>query len=126
MTVKNLVVETINDVDWRNFSADVFRIGGAQTIRGDVTLNNVKTQFLAPEFIGGVRVEDLLTATTTQNVDSIVEFRTVHAPNIRVKKINNLDFQHDVATVSTGANTLIAGKINATMFLIQLLMIGGQ
>ncbi|XP_017785532.1 PREDICTED: uncharacterized protein LOC108568764 [Nicrophorus vespilloides] len=104
LTIDDLIVEKVNNVDWKEFESSAFRIGRDQTIRGNLTIARVKTHDLSAKRLAGIEINNLFTVNTPQTIHSTLHFRNIQVPNVITDKVNGLNLKEEVATF--GNNTI--------------------
>ncbi|CAG9816474.1 unnamed protein product [Phaedon cochleariae] len=90
VTINNLQVKTINDINWNEFKDSVFRIGTDSTLTGPLHFSKIKTEHLNVEKLNEEAVEDFLTKSTDQTIHSDIIFNRIFAGNISAQSVNGI------------------------------------
>ncbi|EFA11168.2 hypothetical protein TcasGA2_TC004775 [Tribolium castaneum] len=90
LTIGNLWVENLNEINFENLKNSVFRIGITDTISGNLTfatLDSTKIQF---ETLSQKR--DFLTTSTDQTINSTITIPKIFTHDVKTATINGADF----------------------------------
>ncbi|KAL1493109.1 hypothetical protein ABEB36_011235 [Hypothenemus hampei] len=91
VTIDELDVKSIDNINWTEFVNSLFIIGTDDTINGNLTISRVETNNLKTNNINGINPKDLLTKSTDQNINSTIRFEKVTAGNVTCETVNNVD-----------------------------------
>ena len=115
LNMKNFNFDIINGIYWRDFSYSLFNTKGNSEINGKyfniilclININfsgtviihsNVKINNLITKKLSNIKVDQIMTTSTAQNISSDMQLMNVHVENIITNDINGLSFKKHVAT----------------------------
>ncbi|XP_044256902.1 uncharacterized protein LOC123006464 [Tribolium madens] len=104
VTIGDLWVENLNEIDFENFKNSVFRIGVSDTITGNLTFPNLLSTKV--RFGTLSQNQDFLTTSTDQIVNSTITIPKIFTHDVKTARINGANFTN-LATL----NDTITGPV---------------
>lgn len=89
LTINNLFVENINEINFEQFKNSVFRLGVTNTIHGHLTFANLEATEMNFDTIS--KKSEFLTYSTNQTINSTITISHIYAHDIKTNKINGVE-----------------------------------
>lgn len=107
--VRNLIVKTINGINWDEFYHSTYQMGSNVAIKGNLVLSKpCHIQDAELKHINNIPVDTFFTLKTPQTITANVNISRFFAMNVNSRLVNDIAFGKDVAKSSD--NTTIQGK----------------
>ncbi|GJQ67446.1 hypothetical protein Trydic_g5112 [Trypoxylus dichotomus] len=110
VTIKNLEVQTINEIHWNTFKDSIFKNGTTNRITGDLIIKKFKAEKLSVKSINNINPENILTKETNQNISVNINFGRLNVKGFICPDINGVNFATDIIT-TLDENTTITGPV---------------
>lgn len=101
ITVNNLKVSKLNNVEWQSFYQNLFLKDDRDSINGNLIFQNfTKINKITVGFLNGVPVDNLLTTSTDQEIQSNVFVNKFFVENAATNTVNNEKLSENAAIIN--------------------------
>ncbi|KAK9758900.1 hypothetical protein QE152_g562 [Popillia japonica] len=117
VAIKDLQVENINSIHWSTFAKSLFRNGSSNKITGRLTIKKLRVGNIKAIAINDINPNNMLTASTNQNITSKIYVNSIRANDFSCPDINGVNMATDVIALFDTEKT-IAGPVTFDNLLI--------
>ena len=101
INVNNLRVSKLNNIEWQSFYDNLFLKDDRDSINGNLIFQNfTKINKIIVGFLNGVTVDNLLTTSTDQEIQSDVFVNKFYVENAATNTVNNEKLSENAAVVN--------------------------